>query len=129
MYFAKAALDGAFGHLRHERAPVAIDEQRVIRMNRDTLYSSGVFDLDAGPVTIALPDTGARFMSLLVVSEDHYTLPVVYAPVSYPSCEQVATRYTFAAIQRSPTLPILPTSRRRTRLRTAFGEAGGQRGF
>ena len=27
-------------------------------MNRDTLYSAAVFDLDAGPVTITLPDAG-----------------------------------------------------------------------
>jgi hypothetical protein len=35
-------------------------KQTVIRMNRDTLYSAGVFDLDAGPVTFALPDPGKR---------------------------------------------------------------------
>ena len=33
-------------------------------MNRDTLYSSGIFDLAAAPVTIALPDPGGRYMSL-----------------------------------------------------------------
>ena len=38
----------------------------MIRLNRDTLYSSAVFDLDAGPVTITLPDAGKRFMSMLV---------------------------------------------------------------
>ena len=108
MYFAKAVRDGAFGQLRHDRAPVAIDKQDVIRMNRDTLYSSGVFDLDAGPVTIVLPDTGKRFMSLLVVNEDHYTRPVVYAPGSYTfTREQVGTRYMFAAVHTlvNPTDP------------------------
>lgn len=44
----------------------------VIRANRDTLYPTGVFDLDAGPVTITLPDPGCRFMSLLVIDEDQY---------------------------------------------------------
>ena len=47
-------------------------------MNRDTLYSSGVFDLDAASVTITLPDAGKRFMSMLVLSEDHYVVDVVY---------------------------------------------------
>ena len=42
-------------------------------MNRDTLYSAAVFDLDAGPVTITLPDAGKRFMSMQVIDEDQYT--------------------------------------------------------
>jgi Protein of unknown function (DUF1254) len=36
----------------------------IIRMNRDTLYSAGVFDFDAGPVTITLPEAGADAHSL-----------------------------------------------------------------
>ena len=100
MYFEKAVHDGALGRLLHHRAAVAIDAQEVIRMNRDTLYSFGVFDLDAGPVTIDLPDVDGRFMSLLVIDEDHYSLPVVYAPGTYTfSRRQVGTRYMFAAIR------------------------------
>jgi hypothetical protein len=100
MYFAKGVKEGAFGCLQHRRAPVAIDEQDVIRMNRDTLYSSGVFDLDAGPVTIALPDVGERFMSLLVIDEDHYSQPAVYAPGTYTfTREQIGARYVLAAVR------------------------------
>jgi para-nitrobenzyl esterase len=108
MYFAKKVREGAFGRFQHDRAPVAIDSQDVIRMNRDTLYSSGVFDLDAVPVTIVLPDVGKRFMSLLVINEDHYTRPVVYAPGSYTfTREQIGTRYMFAAVRTlaNPTDP------------------------
>ena len=47
-------------------------------MNRDTLYSSALFDLDAGPVTITLPDAGKRFMSMQVINEDHYVPEVFY---------------------------------------------------
>jgi hypothetical protein len=50
-----------FGEFYHNRIPTSIDDQTVIRMNRDTLYSAAVFDLDAGPVTITLPDAGKRF--------------------------------------------------------------------
>jgi hypothetical protein len=49
-------------------------------MNRDTLYSSAVFDLDAGPVTITMPNGGKRFMSLQLVDEDHYVPGVYYKP-------------------------------------------------
>ena len=48
----------------------------MIRLNRDTLYSFGVFDLDAGAVTVTLPDAGKRFMALQVINEDHYALDV-----------------------------------------------------
>lgn len=100
LYFGNSVRRGGFGKLYHYRAPTPIDQQEVIRMNRDTLYSSGVFDLDAGPVTIVLPDTGKRFMSLLIVDQDHYNPPVVYAPGTYTfSREQVGTRYMMAAIR------------------------------
>jgi hypothetical protein len=100
MYFAKMVQEGAFGALQHHRAPTAIDKQDVIRMNRDTLYSSGVFDLEAGPVTIALPDVGERFMSLLMIDEDHYSQPAVYAPGTYTfTREQIGARYVLAAVR------------------------------
>ncbi len=31
-----------------------------------------VADLDAGPISITLPDAGKRFRSMMVVNEDHY---------------------------------------------------------
>ena len=50
-----------------------------MRPNRDTLYSFAVFDLDAGPVTITLPQAGKRFMSMMVVDQDHYVRGVFMA--------------------------------------------------
>ena len=94
MYFSRSVKDGAFGQLKHSREPTPIDQQKVVRMNRDTLYSSGVFDLDAGPVTVTLPDAGKRFMSLQATSQDHYTGDVVYAPGRYAyDRAKVGTRY------------------------------------
>jgi Protein of unknown function (DUF1254) len=65
------------GRFRHYREPMSI-EFPIVRPNRDTLYSLSVFDLDAGPVTVTLPDAGERFMSMQVIDEDHYTPEVVY---------------------------------------------------
>jgi para-nitrobenzyl esterase len=94
MYFAKQVADYGIGKLNHNRALASIDSQSVVRMNRDTLYSSGIFDLDAGPLTIELPDPGKRFMSLQVVDEDHFTVEVVYAPGRYTyDRKRVGTRY------------------------------------
>lgn len=57
-YFSRLAKDNAFGVLRHRREVARVTHQTVIRLNRDTLYSSDVFDLDAGPMTITMPDAG-----------------------------------------------------------------------
>ena len=62
MYFAGRVKESGIGKLFHYREMMPIDKQAVIRANRDTLYSSGVFDLDAGPVTVTLPDPGKRLM-------------------------------------------------------------------
>ena len=56
LYFGSTVKEaGGTGKFHHNRAPTPIDRQLVIRMNRDTLYSAAVFDLDAGPVTVTLP--------------------------------------------------------------------------
>jgi hypothetical protein len=72
LYFSNVVKDGGFGKLIHIRELTPLDKQLVVRSNRDTLYSAGVFDLDGGPVTISLPDAGGRFMSMQVITEDHY---------------------------------------------------------
>jgi hypothetical protein len=100
LYFGRTVKDGAFGQLRHRRQMASIDQQDVVRMNRDTLYSSGVFDLDAAPLTVTLPAAGKRFMSMQVVSQDHYTTEVVYAPGRYTySKDKVGTRYVFIIVR------------------------------
>jgi hypothetical protein len=56
LYFGKLVKDGSFGKFTHNRELTPIDKQLVVRSNRDTLNSGAVFDLDAGPVTITLPN-------------------------------------------------------------------------
>ncbi|MCP3472191.1 DUF1254 domain-containing protein [Bradyrhizobium sp. CCGUVB1N3] len=85
MYFGKFAKDGGLGKFVHTRETVSIDKQTVIRMNRDTIYSQAVFDIDAGPVTVTMPDAGKRFISLQVIDEDHYTPDVSMGPEATPS--------------------------------------------
>jgi len=100
LYFGRAVKAGGLGKLVHRRQMTPIDKQDVVRMNRDTLYSSGVFDLEAAPLTINLPDPGRRFMSMQVISQDHYTVEVVYAPGSYSYTKDlVGTRYAFVIVR------------------------------
>ncbi|NPT47596.1 DUF1254 domain-containing protein [Paraburkholderia sp. 1N] len=100
MYVVALAKQGGLGKLLHRREPASIDHQTVIRLNRDTLYSSGVFDLDAGPVTIKMPDPGKRFMAMQVINEDHYTPNVFYGGGTHTlTRENVGTRYVVVAIR------------------------------
>lgn len=99
-YFGAVVAQGGFGQFHHHRGPMAIDRQTVIRPNRDTLYSAAVFDLDAGPVTITLPDAGQRYMSMQVINEDHYVSRVVYGQGTYSlSREQAGTRYVMVGVR------------------------------
>ena len=91
---------GVIGKFNHRREPAPIDNQTVIRLNRDTLYSSAVFDLDAGPVTITLPDAGKRFMSMQMINEDHYVPEVDYGAGAHTS-DQGKGRHALCRGRRS----------------------------
>jgi hypothetical protein len=59
-----------------------------------------VFDLEAGPVTISLPDAGNRYMSMQVIDQDHFSQAVVYGAGSYSfSREKLYTRYIFVLVR------------------------------
>jgi hypothetical protein len=100
LFFSGVVKDGGFGKFMHRREPTPLAKQTVIRMNRDTFYSAAVFDLDAGPVTIALPDPGKRFLSMQVIDEDEYTPEVAYGGgVHTLTKEQVGARYVMVAVR------------------------------
>jgi hypothetical protein len=94
LYFGNIVKDDGFGRLNHHRELSPLDSQLVVRQNRDTLYSAGVFDLDAGPVTVTLPDPGKRFMSMQVIDQDEYTHDVIYTKGLHTiTRDQIGTRY------------------------------------
>jgi len=99
-YFGLSFKNGALGKFRHGRELMPVDRRGVIRPNRDTLYSAGVFDLDAGPVTIMLPDAGKRFMAMQAVNQDQYTPAVYYGAGSYTlTKEGIGTRYAAVVLR------------------------------
>ncbi|MFE3189404.1 DUF1254 domain-containing protein [Nocardia sp. NPDC059240] len=98
--FAAVVQKGGFGAFEHNRGFLPIDGQTVIRTNRDTLYSGAIVDLDAGPVTVTLPDAGKRFMSMQVISEDEYTPEVVYTSGAHTfDRAKIGTRYVALALR------------------------------
>jgi len=85
--FARAETDRMFAGLQHDsggvnvlshnRTPASVEHQTVIRMNRDTLYSFAVVDISAG-ATVTVPDHGDRYVSVMIVNEDHYINDVIH---------------------------------------------------
>jgi len=82
MFAALQADAGGVNVLRHNRKPTAIEGQTVIRMNRDTLYSFAVADISEG-ATVTLPDSGDRYLSVMVVNQDHYINRLFHDPGEY----------------------------------------------
>lgn len=93
-FSAYAAKAGGVGKLMNLREVYSVENQTTIRGNRDTLYSFGVYDLAAGPVTIIKPESPDRFQSLLVIDQDEYN-PVLKngAGEVTLSIDNVGTRY------------------------------------
>jgi hypothetical protein len=90
---------GGANRLRHNRAPASIDEQTVIRMNRDTLYSFAVVNLGAG-ATLTLPDARGRYMSAMVVSNDHFVTSIHHDAGEHPLDEaSVGSRFALVAVR------------------------------
>ena len=88
-----------FGKFNHSRQPYSVEKQLTHSGNRDTIYSFGVFDLTS-PLTITLPDSKGRYMSLMVVSEDHDIYPGLYAPGSWTfTQEEIGTRYIVIVVR------------------------------
>lgn len=90
---------GGVGKFRHNREPASIDEQTVIRLNRDTLYSFAVVDL-AEPAVLTLPDAGERYVSAMIVNENHYVGGVLHAAGEHTlTQEQYGSRYVLVAVR------------------------------
>jgi len=68
---------------RHDRGLVPIDKQPAVTMNRDTVYSLGIFHAPTG-TTITLPNpTDGRYQSAMIMQNDDYTDQVFYAPGTF----------------------------------------------
>lgn len=73
-----ANVAGGVNRLFHFRRPTPLDQQNVVRMNRDTLYSMGVVDTSGG-ATITVPELPeGRYVSVYLADNDHYCPFVIY---------------------------------------------------
>jgi hypothetical protein len=82
MFAGLQAQAGGVNTWKHLRAPAPIDEQTVIRMNRDTLYGMAIADITHG-ASVTVPDAGGRYLSVMVVNQDHYINRIFTEPGDY----------------------------------------------
>jgi hypothetical protein len=73
---------GGTGIWTHNRLPTPLNEQTVIRMNRDTLYSFVVADISQG-ADLTLPEADGRYLSAMVINQHHYINQVFHAAGTY----------------------------------------------
>ena len=76
------ALAGGVNRFFHFREPTPVDNQPTIAMNRDTLYSMIIVDISEGAV-LTLPEVGQRYLSAMVVNQDHYINQVFHGAGTY----------------------------------------------
>jgi len=74
--------NGEVNKIFHFREPMPLDKQAVIRSNRDTLYSGAIVDISKG-ATLTIPETNGRYVSAMVVNEDHYLNKVYHGKGAY----------------------------------------------
>ena len=99
-YMGVVIARGELGSVHLGRQPTDLENQTVIRMNLDTLYSSGVFDMEAGPVTITLPEApDGRYISAQVLTQDHTTIDVYHGGTNTFTAEDIGTRYAAVIIR------------------------------
>lgn len=73
-------LAGGVNRFFHFRRPTPLDQQNIVRMNRDTLYSMAVVDTSKG-ATISVPAVPrGRYASVLLIDNDHYCPSVIHSP-------------------------------------------------
>jgi len=82
MFSVLQAQAGGVNRLGHNRTPTPIEDQPVIRMNRDTLYSMAIVDISEG-ATVTIPYGGDRYISVMVVNQDHYINRIMHDAGQY----------------------------------------------
>ena len=89
-----------FGQFTHGRKAYDVNHQVTLSGNRDTIYSFGVFDLSKSDLTITMPDSDGKYMTLMPVSQDHDIYRGLNAPGTYTFKQsEIGTRYMVFVIR------------------------------
>ncbi len=112
--YIEADVDVSFAHIfravgankfRHDRDLIPLDKQPAVAMNRDTVYSFGIFYAPKG-TTITLPKTkDNRYQSAMILQADHYIDQVFYGAGRYEIESQTEFVSIVIRTQVDPTNP------------------------
>jgi hypothetical protein len=75
---------GGVNQFFHIRAPTPLDQQTVVRMNRDTIYSVSIIDASEGGTFTLPPAPDRRYISVHFIDNDHYDLGAINTPGTHP---------------------------------------------
>lgn len=76
-------------------APSDPSKQFVARMNRDTYYSTSVFDI-TGDINLTTPETD-KYISIQLVGKNHETQPMIHGPGRHKLTAK--TKYALSAVR------------------------------
>ncbi|NLV54029.1 MAG: DUF1214 domain-containing protein [Acidimicrobiales bacterium] len=97
-----AAISGVAGGTNvvfHNRTFASLDQQTVIRENRDTLYTVCVIDISEG-AALTMPDGGDRYLSAMIINQDHYINRVIHDAGTHAlAVEEHGSGHVVAAIR------------------------------
>ena len=96
---AAATNSGGVGVWMHNKKAANPKDRDVMRKNYDTMYSWIVLDLST-PATLIMKDTGGRYQSMWVISEEHYNPFAFNEPGEYTlTAENVGTPYAIVVVR------------------------------
>ncbi|WP_243062152.1 DUF1254 domain-containing protein [Humibacter sp. RRB41] len=82
MFTGILKLTGGINGFHHDRELGSLDNQTVIRQNRDTLYSAAIVDISEG-ASLTIPDFGDRYLTVMLINRDHYINRVLREPGTF----------------------------------------------
>ena len=97
MFRDVSALAGGVNRFHVIRGPTPLDQQTIMRMNLDTLYSGAIIDTAKGATITVPPMPDGRYASVLLIDNDHYAAGVLYEPGRHEI--KADTRYVLAAVR------------------------------
>jgi hypothetical protein len=81
--FTQIVRDVGSNKFRHDGSLIPLDKQPAVTMNRDTIYSFGIFHAPKGTI-ISLPKSrDDRYQSAMILQTDHYIDQTFYAPGTF----------------------------------------------
>ena len=96
---AAASNSNGVGIFMHNRKGADPKGRTIMRINFDTIYSFAIVDLNED-LTLTMPETGGRYQSAWLITEEHYNPMAIEKPGIYTlTKENVGTRYAMIAIR------------------------------